>query len=582
MIAASQAQLRGVNMAGGTLPWTSLPPSSGTNYLFASTQDVDYMAAKGVNSIRLLVSWEALQSALNAALGSGGAAYATYLAQMQALVAYATGKGIFVIIEPHGAISSDFCAWKGNAVGTATVPNTTFANFWGQMAAMFASNSLVAFGLGNEPCSPASGGPAGGGGVAAWFTSCNAAIVAIRAAGFTGLIMVPGEQDSCASQWLSNWYDTATTKISNMTGVSAIVDSANNWCISAHQYLNTNNNQDGSTTDIGSSTTIAAASNGHALPQATISVASTAQWTALGATSGRFNIVTSTGAQTVSFTGISGNTFTGCTGGTGTMSTGGAVTDGAFMATRLIQPLITACRAAGVRMHLTEFGVQASSSQSMAACADLAQLLNANQDVCVGMSWWVDGPPSWWGSANFELAPSQGNGSDMYATDSPQMVLAQLFWQGAAQNAAQAAHASEVTAIANAQTTANSANSAAASAATSAAVGITNAAAAQTTANGAATAASAAQGTANTAVTNAATAQTSATAASAAASSAQTTAVTAQAAATAATGGSGPTLSRPAGVNDGVGYVDTDLGGIPITRYAAASTGWINASGTAV
>lgn len=68
-------------------------------------------------------------------------------------------------------------------------------------------------------------------------------------------------------------------------------------------------------------TTIAAASNGIALPTGTINVASAAAFP----TSGTIIVVTGTGQQTVTYTGTGATTFTGCTGGTGTMSTGGAV-----------------------------------------------------------------------------------------------------------------------------------------------------------------------------------------------------------------------------------------------------------------
>lgn len=70
------------------------------------------------------------------------------------------------------------------------------------------------------------------------------------------------------------------------------------------------------------STTIAAGSNGQSLPQATINVASTANFP----TSGTVAVVTGAGTQLVSYTGVAGgNQFTGCTGGTGAMSTGGGV-----------------------------------------------------------------------------------------------------------------------------------------------------------------------------------------------------------------------------------------------------------------
>jgi len=68
-------------------------------------------------------------------------------------------------------------------------------------------------------------------------------------------------------------------------------------------------------------TTIAAASNGQTLPQATINVVSTAGFPS----SGTIAVVTTAGTVPVNYTGITPISFTGCTGGTGTMSTGGFV-----------------------------------------------------------------------------------------------------------------------------------------------------------------------------------------------------------------------------------------------------------------
>ena len=71
----------------------------------------------------------------------------------------------------------------------------------------------------------------------------------------------------------------------------------------------------------GTTTTIAAGSNGVALPTATINVASTAGFP----TSGTIYVITTAGVQTVNYTGTNATQFTGCTGGTGTMNTGNAV-----------------------------------------------------------------------------------------------------------------------------------------------------------------------------------------------------------------------------------------------------------------
>lgn len=69
-------------------------------------------------------------------------------------------------------------------------------------------------------------------------------------------------------------------------------------------------------------TFITAASNGVALPTATINVNSAFTF----AGSGTLSVATSAGIQTVTYTGKTGTSFTGCAGGTGTMATNGAVT----------------------------------------------------------------------------------------------------------------------------------------------------------------------------------------------------------------------------------------------------------------
>jgi hypothetical protein len=62
-------------------------------------------------------------------------------------------------------------------------------------------------------------------------------------------------------------------------------------------------------------TTIAAASDGASLPQATINVADTTGFPS----SGSFSIILPTSAQTITYTGKTSTTFTGCSGGTGTL-----------------------------------------------------------------------------------------------------------------------------------------------------------------------------------------------------------------------------------------------------------------------
>lgn len=70
-------------------------------------------------------------------------------------------------------------------------------------------------------------------------------------------------------------------------------------------------------------TTIAAGSNGVALPTGTINVASTTGFPA----SGTLLVTTSLNTRLVAYSGLTGTSFTGCLGGSGVMSTGGFVTN---------------------------------------------------------------------------------------------------------------------------------------------------------------------------------------------------------------------------------------------------------------
>jgi endoglucanase len=80
-----------------------------------------------------------------------------------------------------------------------------------------ASNPLVVFGLMNEPHDIS---------VTAWLDAANAAIAAIRSAGATNFILVPG----------TNWTGAATWTTSNALMIN-VVDSANNCAYEVHQYL---------------------------------------------------------------------------------------------------------------------------------------------------------------------------------------------------------------------------------------------------------------------------------------------------------------------------------------------------------
>ena len=65
-----------------------------------------------------------------------------------------------------------------------------------------------------------------------WLAAANAAITAIRNAGATQLVLVPGNAWTGAHSWTQNWYGTPNSQVMN-----GVVDSANNFAFELHQYL---------------------------------------------------------------------------------------------------------------------------------------------------------------------------------------------------------------------------------------------------------------------------------------------------------------------------------------------------------
>src|SRR5262249_55928021 len=154
------------------------------------------------NCIRLPFRWERLQTTTNSTL------VAAELARMDSIVNYATGKGMYVVLDPHNYAryypdtSSYNTIYSGNkgvirTTGTTPITVAAFRNFWPQLSAHFMENDHVIFDLMNEPTTLTT---------EACRTAANAAIVAIRATGATNLILVPGNGWTSAWNWSANFY----------------------------------------------------------------------------------------------------------------------------------------------------------------------------------------------------------------------------------------------------------------------------------------------------------------------------------------------------------------------------------------
>jgi aryl-phospho-beta-D-glucosidase BglC (GH1 family) len=201
--------LYGVNISGAEY---GSGGTEGTNYTYPTDTEIDYFASKGLTAIRLPFQLERVQPTMDGPLS------VTELGYIDNVVNYAASKGIDVILDPH-----NYGYAYGAQIGSAAVPNSAFANFWGQLAGHFASSSNVLFGLMNEPNDISA---------TQWLGSINAAIGAIRASGATTQqILVPGTYWDTASNWLSSGNAAVIG-----TGV---VDPSHNFAFEVHQYLDT-------------------------------------------------------------------------------------------------------------------------------------------------------------------------------------------------------------------------------------------------------------------------------------------------------------------------------------------------------
>lgn len=232
---------RGINLAGAEFGIASdgtgaNPGVHGTAYIYpdeayASGYTADYFLRKGMTTFRLPFRWERLQRTRNAAFD------AAELTRLRTTVNRLTGKGAVVLLDPH-----NYARYGTALIGSASVPNADFADFWSRLANEFKGNPNVLFGLMNEPYDMPT---------EQWVNAANAAIAAIRATGASNLILVPGNAWTGAHSWTQNWYGTA-----NSVAMLNIRDPGNNFAFEVHQYFDSNSS--------GSSETCASATAGAA------------------------------------------------------------------------------------------------------------------------------------------------------------------------------------------------------------------------------------------------------------------------------------------------------------------------------
>lgn len=201
-----------MNLASAEFGEAFIPGTYGEHYIYPDQSSVDYFQSKRMNTIRLPFLWERLQPNLNQAFD------ATEYERLRQFVSEATGKGMYVILDPH-----NYARYRGNLIGSGQVPVNAFADLWSRLANEYKNNPRVVFGIMNEPHTMQT---------EAWLTAANAAATAIRNTGATNLILVPGNSWTGAHSWFDTWYGTP-----NATVMLNFVDPGNNFAFEVHQYF---------------------------------------------------------------------------------------------------------------------------------------------------------------------------------------------------------------------------------------------------------------------------------------------------------------------------------------------------------
>ncbi len=227
----TQAYRRGVNVAGGEFGAPSVAPTSsfsnhdpgryGIAYHYDSRATFDYLAAHGIELVRLPFRWERLQPRL------GGPLDRAELRRLKAAVARAGAAGLKVILDLHnygGYYLYDGTQGVRRTIGSPQLPIRRFADLWRRISRNFGHNpTVIGYDLMNEPVGLAASG--GRSPAQVWYAASQAAVDRIRAHGDSTLILVEGYG------WSGVWNWTTTNPR------PWIHDPAHHFRYEAHQYF---------------------------------------------------------------------------------------------------------------------------------------------------------------------------------------------------------------------------------------------------------------------------------------------------------------------------------------------------------
>lgn len=139
-----------------------------------------------LNIFRLPVGWQYLVN-----YNLGGPLDPAFLTTYDALVQSCLQTGAYCIIDIH-----NYARWYGGIIGQGGPTNDQFLSLWSQLAAKYAAQPKIIFGIMNEPHDL---------NINLWAQTCQAVVLAIRKAGaLTQNILIPGTDFTSAGAFMWN------------------------------------------------------------------------------------------------------------------------------------------------------------------------------------------------------------------------------------------------------------------------------------------------------------------------------------------------------------------------------------------
>lgn len=213
-LALDTAGIRGVNLSGAE--WGK--NSSQDSQFWPTAQELDYYKSKGMNTVRLAISWEQFQPTLNGSLDP------SEMARLDNFLHEADARGMKVLLNlanfdrytlNHGPNGQGVDGeTQGTVVGAPGLPISAMQDFWSRMvqhvdADPSASRAIAGWDLTNEPF----------GTNGAWPETATAVDQAIRATGDNHTVVVEGDQ------WARDF-----------SGLEGLARSDKNVAFEAHSY----------------------------------------------------------------------------------------------------------------------------------------------------------------------------------------------------------------------------------------------------------------------------------------------------------------------------------------------------------